>query len=52
LSICNLNIKYTIDTGKFLSKGKNNPFNGQNVIGKIIYTVCGGKLTYEENRAL
>ena len=36
-----------IDTRKFVSKGKNNPFNNQKVIGKVIMTIRGGKIAYK-----
>lgn len=37
----------TIDTNKFISKGKNNPFNGQKVKGKVLMTVKEGKIMYD-----
>ena len=36
-----------IDTRKFVSKGKNNPFNNQKVIGKVIMTIRDGKIAYK-----
>lgn len=36
-----------IDTTKFVSKGKNNPFDGQKVKGKIIMTIRDGKIMYD-----
>ncbi|MEG2985521.1 MAG: dihydroorotase [Peptostreptococcaceae bacterium] len=36
-----------IDTKKFVSKGKNNPFDGQKVIGKVIMTIRDGKIMYD-----
>ena len=36
-----------IDTIKFVSKGKNNPFNNQKVIGKVIMTIRDGKIAYK-----
>ena len=36
-----------IDTNKFISKGKNNPFNNQKIIGKIIMTIRDGKIAYK-----
>lgn len=36
-----------IHTRKFVSKGKNNPFNNQKVIGKVIMTIRGGKIAYK-----
>lgn len=36
-----------IDVSKFISKGKNNPFDGQKVRGKIIMTIRNGKIMYD-----
>ncbi|MDD3220617.1 MAG: dihydroorotase [Lachnospiraceae bacterium] len=39
---------YKIDTNEFLSKGKNTPFNGRKVYGKVKATICNGKVVWEE----
>lgn len=44
ITIADLNAKYTIDSRKFLSKGKNTPFNGKEVYGKIMYTIVNGSI--------
>ncbi|GKZ04335.1 amidohydrolase family protein, partial [Paraclostridium bifermentans] len=36
-----------IDVSKFISKGKNNPFDGQKVRGKIIMTIKDGRVMYD-----
>ncbi|MGL5642323.1 MAG: dihydroorotase [Paraclostridium sp.] len=36
-----------IDTKKFVSKGKNNPFDGQKVTGKVMMTIRDGKIMYD-----
>lgn len=36
-----------IDISNFISKGKNNPFNGQRVKGKVIMTIRNGKIMYD-----
>lgn len=36
-----------IDVSKFVSKGKNNPFDGQKVRGKIIMTIRDGRVMYD-----
>ena len=36
-----------IDTSKFVSKGKNNPFNNQKIIGKVIMTIRDGRIAYK-----
>ena len=46
LTIADLAAKYVIDGEKFLSKGKNTPFNGQEVYGKIAYTIVDGAVKY------
>ena len=49
LTIADLAAKYVIDDEKFLSKGKNTPFNGQEVYGKIAYTIVDGAVKYSAN---
>ena len=41
------NCENVIDTSNFISKGKNNPFNGQRVKGKVIMTIRNGKIMYD-----
>ena len=48
LTIVNLNEEWTIDPAKFVSKGKNTPFAGRKVFGKVKYTVVNGEIKYEE----
>ena len=36
-----------IDVNKFISKGKNNPFHNQKIIGKVIMTIRDGKIAYK-----
>ena len=33
---------------KFVSKSSNSPFIGMELYGKIHYTICGGKIVYQE----
>lgn len=40
--------EYVIDVKKFASKGRNTPFNGRKVKGRIAATICAGKLVYED----
>ncbi len=44
------NESYLIDKNQFASKGKNTPFHGTKVNGKVKYTICGGNVVYEENK--
>ena len=39
--------EYTIRKEDFLSKGKNTPFDGWKVKGKVLYTICDGKIIYQ-----
>ena len=39
--------EYTIDKNKFVSKGHNTPFDGWKVKGKVLYTICDGKIVFE-----
>lgn len=44
--IVNLNDEYTVDPSKFYSKGKNTPFKGSVLSGRVVKTICGGKVTF------
>ena len=46
--ILNITDEYVIDKGSFLSKGKNTPFHGMKVRGKVRYTICGGEIIYKD----
>ncbi len=46
ITIADLAAKYVIDGEKFVSKGKNTPFNGTEVYGKIAYTIVDGMIKY------
>ncbi len=45
-SLWDLETPYIIDSSEFLSMGKSSPFEGMEVYGKCIETVCGGKVVY------
>ena len=38
--------EYAIDKNKFVSKGHNTPFDGWKVKGKVLYTICDGKIVF------
>ncbi len=40
-------ITYRIDKYQFASKGKNTPFHGREVTGKVVCTICDGRVVYE-----
>ncbi len=46
LTIADLDEEWTVDSSKFLSKGKNTPFNGRKLSGAIKYTVVDGNVKY------
>lgn len=46
ITVVDLNEKYVIDGKNFLSKGKNTPFNGFEVYGRIKYTLVDGEIKY------
>jgi dihydroorotase len=38
--------EWVVDTAEFLSKGKNNPFHGKKLTGRVLRTWVGGKCVY------
>ena len=48
LTIVDLNEEWTIDPEQFASKGRNTPFVGRTVYGKVKYTVVDGEVKYED----
>lgn len=44
LTLVDLNAQYVVDSAKFVSKGKNTPFNGLTVFGKITDVVVDGNV--------
>lgn len=40
---------YTIDKNTFRSKGRNTPFDGMEVCGKVKYTILSGRVVYENH---
>ena len=47
-SVWDLDKKYTIDPDHFLSAGKATPFEGVEVYGECLLTVCNGKVAYQK----
>ena len=39
--------EYTIHASEFASKGKNTPFDGRKVKGRVMATICDGKIVYQ-----
>lgn len=48
LTVVDLNEKWTIDLAQFVSKGKNTPFAGRQVYGRVKYTLVDGEIRYRE----
>ena len=42
--------EYVIDKKTFASKGRNTPFDGWKVRGKVKMTICGGKIVYSDDQ--
>ena len=42
--------EYVIDKNTFASKGRNTPFDGWKVRGKVKMTICGGKIVYDDRQ--
>ncbi len=47
LAVVDLSASYVIDSAKFKSKGKNTPFKGYKVYGKVVYTIVDGDIKYK-----
>ena len=41
------NADFTVDSSKFLSQGKNTPFDGWQLSGRVMHTVVDGEVVYE-----
>lgn len=50
-TIADLNEKWIVDSEKFVSKGKNTPFNGYELTGAVKYTVVDGEIKYSAENA-
>ena len=48
LTIFDPNEEWVVDASKFASKGRNTPFNGKTLKGKVKYTIASGKVVYED----
>lgn len=47
IAIIDPNASYTIDVSEFASKGKNTPFDGYPVKGRVVMTLVAGKVVYK-----
>ena len=48
ITIADTDTAWTIDPEKFYSKGKNTPFTGKEVYGKIYYTIVDGQVAFSQ----
>jgi dihydroorotase len=46
-TIANIDEEWTVDSDKFVSKGKNTPFNGYKLQGVVKFTVVDGEVKYQ-----
>jgi dihydroorotase len=51
LVIFDPNEEWVIDPAQFVSKGRNTPFAGRHVKGRVKYTIVKGRLVYQEGKA-
>ena len=49
LTVFDLNKKYTIKTSELISMGKATPFEGNEVFGRCMLTICKGDIVWKEN---
>lgn len=49
ITIADADTAWVIDPEKFYSKGKNTPFAGKEVYGKIYYTIVDGEIAFQNN---
>ncbi len=47
ITIADMDSVYEIDKNTFVSKGKNTPFHGTRVQGRVHYTIAGGEIVYQ-----
>ena len=40
--------EWVVDTAEFASKGRNTPLAGRTLKGRVVATVCGGKVVCRE----
>ena len=47
IAIADINEKWTVSEDDFKSKSHNSPFIGEQLTGRIKYTICNGKVVYK-----
>lgn len=51
ITIADTKSDYRIDKNQFYSKGRNTPFHGRRVSGRVEYTLVAGKIVYQYNKS-
>ncbi|HJX03929.1 MAG TPA: dihydroorotase [Dehalococcoidia bacterium] len=51
ITIFNPQLPWTVKAAEFLSMGKNTPLDGQNLTGRVLYTISNGELVYQNHTA-
>ena len=49
VTIFDPNEEWIVDPEEFASKGRNTPFTGRTLKGRVKYTIVGGKIIYQDN---
>ena len=47
ITIIDPDCEVVVDVSKFVSKGKNSPFDGMRLWGRVIYTIVGGRIAWK-----
>ena len=47
ITVIDPSVNYLLNKHTFASLGRNTPFHGKNVSGRVMYTICGGNVVYE-----
>ena len=50
LAVFDISNPYLIDSSQFLSKARNTPFDGMEVYGRTLLTICGGDISWEDKK--
>ena len=47
-AVFDIDNEFVFDKNKMLTKGRNTPFDGWKLYGETLFTIMGGKITYEK----
>lgn len=50
ITVIDLNERYAIDSSTFQSMGHSTPFDGMEVCGRVVMTLCGGRAVWKTNK--